>query len=323
MTAAPLVGPHIQAAGYTKLRQFREATGVKWLVAHSAEGAKDELALGAFFKAHASGSSNAGIGQDGGYATFVNYGDTCWAAPPLNQEAEHVELCGFAKWTRAEWLAVPKLLETFARWLAWRCTVRRIPIVLLTAAQLRAGASGIVDHDTVNEVFGLSDHWDVGEHFPWDVVIPRARQLAAVTPATAVTRPPATPSGVYVVKAGDTLGAIAKRYRTTVAYLAKANGLRDVNRLAVGQRLKVIAGVPAKAPAKPKPVPPRTFGILARGDHGPNVALVQRFLGIRADSDFGPRTEAAVEHYQATHHLTPDGVVGPRTWALIRRSLGI
>lgn len=41
----------------------------------------------------------------------------------------------------------------------------------------------------------------------------------------------------YVVQRGDTLSRIAKRHCTTVAQLAKTNGIRDVNRISAGQRL--------------------------------------------------------------------------------------
>jgi LysM repeat protein len=39
------------------------------------------------------------------------------------------------------------------------------------------------------------------------------------------------------VKRGDTLAAIARQYSVTVANLAKNNGIRNVNRIYVGQRL--------------------------------------------------------------------------------------
>ncbi|MDH6148941.1 LysM peptidoglycan-binding domain-containing protein [Paraburkholderia sp. WSM4179] len=54
---------------------------------------------------------------------------------------------------------------------------------------------------------------------------------------------------VYVVQPGDTLGGIARTYRTTTHVLAKMNRLQNPDRLAVGQRLvvsekKVCAVVP-------------------------------------------------------------------------------
>lgn len=45
----------------------------------------------------------------------------------------------------------------------------------------------------------------------------------------------------YTVKKGDTLGAIAKKYNTTVSNLAKLNNIKNVNRIYVGQKL-IISG---------------------------------------------------------------------------------
>lgn len=44
---------------------------------------------------------------------------------------------------------------------------------------------------------------------------------------------------VYVVQSGDTLSRIAKAYGTTVANLQKLNGIKDADRIYVGQRLSV------------------------------------------------------------------------------------
>lgn len=50
------------------------------------------------------------------------------------------------------------------------------------------------------------------------------------------------------------------------------------------------------------------------GSRGLYVRLVQRFLGVRADGVFGPKTRAAAIRYQRTHHLVADGIVGAKTW---------
>lgn len=44
---------------------------------------------------------------------------------------------------------------------------------------------------------------------------------------------------VYVVKRGDTLGAIAKQYGTTVAKIAALNNIKNVNLIHVGQQIKI------------------------------------------------------------------------------------
>lgn len=44
---------------------------------------------------------------------------------------------------------------------------------------------------------------------------------------------------VYVVKSGDTLSKIAKKYKTSVSKLAKDNGIKNVNVIYVGQKIKI------------------------------------------------------------------------------------
>jgi cell wall-associated NlpC family hydrolase len=58
---------------------------------------------------------------------------------------------------------------------------------------------------------------------------------------------------------------------------------------------------------------------LKKGDRGPNVAKVQRWLNQPDDGVFGRGTKAAVKRFQRRQGLTADGVVGPATWAALRR----
>lgn len=47
------------------------------------------------------------------------------------------------------------------------------------------------------------------------------------------------------------------------------------------------------------------------------VKKLQELLGITADGLFGPGTEKAVIAFQKANRLDADGIVGPRTWALL------
>lgn len=58
------------------------------------------------------------------------------------------------------------------------------------------------------------------------------------------TSPAATRSGVYVVRLGDTVSAIAARYQTTVRRLVQMNGLTNADFIVIGQRLAIPDGGP-------------------------------------------------------------------------------
>lgn len=69
-------------------------------------------------------------------------------------------------------------------------------------------------------------------------------------------------------------------------------------------------------PAMPAPVDP-TRSMLKKGDMGPSVRKLQQLLGITADGNFGPKTEARVKSFQKSKGLVADGLVGQKTWAAL------
>lgn len=56
---------------------------------------------------------------------------------------------------------------------------------------------------------------------------------------------------------------------------------------------------------------------LRRGDVGEFVKQLQTKLKLKADGDFGAKTEAAMRVFQRDHNLVPDGIVGPKSWAML------
>ena len=63
-------------------------------------------------------------------------------------------------------------------------------------------------------------------------------------------------------------------------------------------------------------------GDLKRGAKGPRVAIVQKVLGQHVDRIYGKQTKRAVKRFQRRHGLAADGVVGPATWAALKRARG-
>ena len=64
------------------------------------------------------------------------------------------------------------------------------------------------------------------------------------------------PTGIHTVCAGETLSRIALRYGTTVWAIASLNGLRNINVIYVGQRLRIPGG--GGDDPTPHPTPPPT-----------------------------------------------------------------
>jgi hypothetical protein len=171
------------------LSPFSSARGsapVRLVVVHTAEGARTVESLGAWFqKATTQASSHAGI-DDNRIETFVDYRRAAWTVRSGNTISDNVELCGFAAWSRNEWLNNhPTMLRLTAQWIRERCLARGIPIRKLTPAEVAAGKAGVIGH--VDWTQGMKDgsHTDPGPGFPWDHVI----ALAAGTETATTTTP--------------------------------------------------------------------------------------------------------------------------------------
>lgn len=100
----------------------------------------------------------------------VRDNDVANAAPGANHDGLQLEMAGFGRQTRAQWLDdySKSMLVIGADVCAQWCVKHNIPPRHLTDAQLADGTSkGIVGHYQVSRVFKLSDHTDPGTGFPW------------------------------------------------------------------------------------------------------------------------------------------------------------
>jgi hypothetical protein len=53
-----------------------------------------------------------------------------------------------------------------------------------------------------------------------------------------------------------------------------------------------------------------------------HIGRIQRCVGTTADGRYGAYTVSAVKRWQKAHGLTPDGIVGPKTWAAMAKTHG-
>lgn len=67
-----------------------------------------------------------------------------------------------------------------------------------------------------------------------------SKQTCKVGQVLTAPKPSApAPAPIYVVRSGDTLSAIAARFKTTVAILVKLNNIANANLIKIGQRLRL------------------------------------------------------------------------------------
>jgi peptidoglycan hydrolase-like protein with peptidoglycan-binding domain len=94
----------------------------------------------------------------------------------------------------------------------------------------------------------------------------------------------------------------------------------NLNANAVTSTVNLATPDPEKSLKAPDKKPKMGDVSISLDDHnkGEDIAYLQKFLGIPVDGIFGRQSEAAVKGWQKTlKGVTPDGVVGPKSWALI------
>jgi hypothetical protein len=111
------------------------------------------------------------VGQDGIYRCVPDLVMPA-GAPGANEDGLHIEIVGYARWTREEWLERRVTLRNAAVCVAAWCALYDIPtdFLLEPSDLLDPTARGITTHATVSLAFRKSDHMDPGKNFPFDVL---------------------------------------------------------------------------------------------------------------------------------------------------------
>jgi N-acetyl-anhydromuramyl-L-alanine amidase AmpD len=163
---------------------------VRLVVLHTAEGALTTTSLGRFFaRPDVRASSHVGI-DDRSIVQYVPYNRAAWTLRSGNRISDNAELCGFAAWTRDQWVADHHpMLELAAAWIRNRCAARAIPVRKLTVKEIRDGKPGVIGHVDWTNAMNDGTHSDPGAAFPWDVVMALASgDLPDPTPKLPVLR---------------------------------------------------------------------------------------------------------------------------------------
>ncbi|HUR74465.1 MAG TPA: N-acetylmuramoyl-L-alanine amidase [Sporichthya sp.] len=121
-----------------------------------------------YFQSSSAGGSAHYIVDPGETVACVHENVVAYHAPP-NTNTIGVELCDPQKGANTRWgdaaheamlvRAAALVRQVAARW--------DVPLIRLTAAQVKAGKHGICGHVDVSNAFGQTDHSDPGAGFPW------------------------------------------------------------------------------------------------------------------------------------------------------------
>lgn len=100
-----------------------------------------------------------------------------------------------------------------------------------------------------------------------------------------------------------------KQVQTVMANGISSEALSGKSSSEVAAAKERIAGIQKKLE-----VQGTTHPTIKQGSKGDPVKQWQAVIGVKADGNFGPGTHSATVAWQKTRGLTPDGVVGPKTW---------
>lgn len=165
--------------------------GVRLVVVHTAETPCEEgraYNIAAYLANPAVRASAHYVVDPGETVAQVPEEGTAWAAPGANSDGIQIEQAAYAGYTADDWQGENQqrmLREQLAPLVAGICRRWDLPAVWLSAADLLAGRAGVTDHNTVNEAYQASDHWDCGPSFPAGLLMELVRAELGETTAPA------------------------------------------------------------------------------------------------------------------------------------------
>lgn len=144
----------------------RPLSAVRLIVLHDTEGGSAS-SIAHYFQSPASGGSAHLVIDDAGCYRCLKNDQIPWGAPGANDDGFHIEQCGYAHWTREQWLSHGVMLERVAYKAAVHCKLFHIPAKFVDHYGILAGHRGITTHAEVTKAFPkIGNHTDPGPNYP-------------------------------------------------------------------------------------------------------------------------------------------------------------
>jgi N-acetyl-anhydromuramyl-L-alanine amidase AmpD len=168
--------------------------------------------------------------DDNSAVRCVDDGDRAWHAPGANSDGLGLELAGYARQSRAEWLDTysKAVLGQAATVTASWCRKYAIPVRRLTISEIKAGKKGIVGHRDISAAYRQTDHTDPGPNFPWDVFLGMVRDRMGTSSGggTHTSKRPAYPKGIGPNKSSPSAKTLQTMLKAT-GWMNKSVPLAD------------------------------------------------------------------------------------------------
>jgi hypothetical protein len=163
---------------YTAVRQSgtRRPSQIGLIVIHCTQSHSARSSAQWFENTRAQGSAHLVLDEFECFRT-LDSSVIPWGAKGANTRGFHIEIAGWAEWSRQDWMKHSQALRRAAYKAAVHAVKFGIPIRLLTADQLKAGKKGIVTHALCTKAFGGS-HSDPGRNCPTEQIMAWTKQHA-------------------------------------------------------------------------------------------------------------------------------------------------
>lgn len=167
---------------YTAVRHSgkRSRSQIGLIVIHCTQSNSARSSAQWFENSRAQGSAHLVLDDNECYRTLDD-DQIPWGAKGANTRGFHIELTGWAEWSRNDWMKHSQALRRAAYKAALHAKKYDIPIRWLTVAQLRAGQKGFATHAMCTQAFG-GNHTDPGKQCPTEELVTWAKEYAEKLP---------------------------------------------------------------------------------------------------------------------------------------------